>query len=39
MNKMDEIIDHVMETVTNSLFLAIVCLGIPYFFYILIQFL
>lgn len=39
MNKVDEIIDNVMESVTNSMFILIVCLGIPYFFYLLLQFL
>ncbi|WP_269528348.1 hypothetical protein [Anoxybacteroides tepidamans] len=39
MNHIDKIIDTIMETVTNSLFIAIICFGMPYFFYVLAQFL
>jgi hypothetical protein len=39
MNKVDEIIDKVMETVTNFMFFMIVCLGVPYFLYLFVQFL
>jgi hypothetical protein len=39
MNKVDEIIDKAMETVTNFMFFMIVCLGVPYFLYLFVQFL
>jgi hypothetical protein len=39
MNKVDESIDNVMELVTNIMFIIIVFFGIPYFFYLLVQFL
>lgn len=39
MNKVDERIDNAMESITNGMFIIIVCLGMPYFFYLLVQFL
>lgn len=39
MNKVDEIIDNVMECITNGMFLMIVLFGVPYFFYVIAQFL